>query len=173
MALDALVLALSLTVVSLFLSLVCDELKTSKRDRPLTPSCGPLPYVCRRIGIVDRLWKAGLVIAKLGQCASKVDQVLEGPQGIRTGVAAQDNLPFQGRGDDQAQCLGATLLEQTRMSASAPPSTSSRIWAGSAELRISKNEISRSQKIASIETVRSGSSLLLEAALQPILVLDQ
>jgi hypothetical protein len=54
------------------------------------------------------------------------------------------------------------------MSASASPSTSSRIWVGSAELRISKNEISRLQKIASIETVRSGSSLLLEAALHLI-----
>jgi hypothetical protein len=40
-------------------------------------------------------------------------------------------------------------------------------------LGISKNEISRSQNIASIETVQSGSSLLLEAALQPIPALDQ
>ena len=57
------------------------------------------------------------------------------------------------------------LVFALSLSASAPPSTSCRIWARSAELGISKNEISRSQNIASIETVRSGSSLLLEAAL--------
>ena len=72
------------------------------------------------------------------------------------------------RDDDQARDLDATLLEQ---------GTDERVgltehflpdWAGSAELSISKNEIPRSQKIASIETVRSGSSLMLEEALQAI-----
>jgi len=35
-----------------------------------------------------------------------------GPQGIRTDVAAQDDLPFQGHGDDQVRYLDATLFEQ-------------------------------------------------------------
>ena len=80
------------------------------------------------IGIVDGPWKAGLVIAKLGQCTRKVDQVLaEGPQGLRTDLAAQDDLPFQDHGDDQMGYLDGTLLEQTTDERVGLASTSFRI----------------------------------------------
>jgi hypothetical protein len=68
------------------------------------------------------------------------------------------------RDDDQARDLDATLLEQGTDERVSLTEHFLQDWAESAELSISKNEISRSQKIASIETVRSGSSLMLEEA---------
>jgi hypothetical protein len=56
--------------------------------------------------------KAGLVIAKWAMHKRSGSGPRRAPQGIRTDVAAQDDLPFQGHGDDLVRYLDATLLKQ-------------------------------------------------------------